>query len=604
MQDYIDNFDHIWFLDFEFSQIPGEVPDPVCLVAKELRSGRCMRYFKAELHNSKSPFATDARTIFVAYYSAAEWGCFLSLGWPLPERVLDLYVEFRNLTCNLPVPAGYDLLGALTYFGLDALAVAGAQSMRELARRGAPYTADENCRLLDFCQGNVDGMILLMQKMAEYIDLPRALLRGRYMTAVAHMERNGIPLDANLLDRLNNNWSDIRENLISGLDEYGLWEGFTFKYDRFALFLKHNGIAWPCTDSGQLKLDRDTFRSMSRLHPTLETVHQLRYALSELRLNDLSVGRDGRNRVKLSPFASKTGRNQPSTTKFIFGPAVWIRGLITPPCDQFVAYIDYCQQEFAIAGALSGDAAMQAAYQSGDPYLTFAKQAGAVPADATRESHQREREQFKICALAVQYGMGEQSLALMLNEPVHMARRLLELHRCTYSRYWQCINETVNTALLGIPLKTVFGWTLHAGEEPNPRSLANFPAQANGAEMLRLACCLAVERGIKVCAPIHDALLIEGPIEDMQEIIRQTKECMAEAGRIVLDGFEMRTDEAIVKHPGHYMDKRGIHMWDAVMALLSKVETQNHDMDVKRKGAPVTAHNGYLLHGVTPGPSY
>src|SRR5262245_46554619 len=34
-----------------------------------------------------------------------------------------------------------------------------------------------------------------------------------------------------------------------------------------------------------------------------------------------------------------------------------------------IAYVDWSQQEFGIAAALSGDAAMQAAYQSGDPYL-------------------------------------------------------------------------------------------------------------------------------------------------------------------------------------------------------------------------------------------
>ena len=44
-----------------------------------------------------------------------------------------------------------------------------------------------------------------------------------------------------------------------------------------------------------------------------------------------------------------------------------------------VAYVDREQQEFAIAASLSGDAAMQAAYLTGDPYLAFAKQAGAVP---------------------------------------------------------------------------------------------------------------------------------------------------------------------------------------------------------------------------------
>jgi DNA polymerase I-like protein with 3'-5' exonuclease and polymerase domains len=90
----------------------------------------------------------------------------------------------------------------------------------------------------------------------------------------------------------------------------------------------------------------------------------------------------------------------------------WLRSLIRPEPGRALAYVDWAQQEFGIAAALSGDTAMQDAYTSGDPYLMFAKQSRAVPADATRESHPRERELFKTCALAVQYGMGPDSLAL------------------------------------------------------------------------------------------------------------------------------------------------------------------------------------------------
>ncbi len=102
-----------------------------------------------------------------------------------------------------------------------------------------------------------------------------------------------------------------------------------------------------------------------------------------MRLNDLAVGRDGRNRLLLSPFGSRSGRNTPSNTKFIFGPSAWLRGLIRPPSGHGLAYVDWSSQEVGIAAALSGDPRLIAAYQSGDPYLAFAKQIGAVPADAT-----------------------------------------------------------------------------------------------------------------------------------------------------------------------------------------------------------------------------
>ncbi len=54
---------------------------------------------------------------------------------------------------------------------------------------------------------------------------------------------------------------------------------------------------------------------------------------------------------------------------------------------------------------------MMEAYRTGDPYLAFAKQAGAAPPDATKKTHGPLREKFKSCALGVLYGMGAASLA-------------------------------------------------------------------------------------------------------------------------------------------------------------------------------------------------
>ena len=52
--------------------------------------------------------------------------------------------------------------------------------------------------------------------------------------------------------------------------------------------------------------------------------------------------------------------------------------------------------------------------------------------------------------------------------------------------------------------------------------------QANGAEMLRLACCFATERGVRVCAPVHDAILIEAPGEGHNdpEVIDYYRKCL------------------------------------------------------------------------------
>ena len=411
--------------------------------------------------------------------------------------------------------------------------------------------------------------------MHSKLDLARALLRGRYMAAAAAMEHEGTPIDLPTLDLFQRHWTDIQDRLIAEIDAgYGVFEGRTFKQDRWAHWLAAKGIPWPRLDSGNLDLSDDTFRQQARTYPAVSPLRELRSSLSDLRLNDLAVGQDGRNRTILSAFRSSTGRIQPSNTKFIFGPSVWLRGVIKPPPGHAVAYVDWSQQEIGIAAALSNDRVLRAAYESGDCYLAFAKQAGAVPHDATKATHGTQRELFKQCLLAVPYGMEWQSFALRIAQPGIVARDLLLAHRETFRRFWQWSDAAVDQAMLVGVIYSVFGWPVHIGERPNPRSLRNFPMQANGAEMLRIACCLATERGVQVCAPVHDAVLIIAQLDNLEAEITAVRAAMAEASRIVLAGFELATDVKVVRWPERYMDPRGVEMWNRVCGLVSKAEPQ------------------------------
>jgi DNA polymerase I len=170
--------------------------------------------------------------------------------------------------------------------------------------------------------------------------------------------------------------------------------------------------------------------------------------------------------------------------------------------------------------------------------------------------------------------MQEHGLALNLGKPPILARDLLRAHRETYPKFWRWSDSVVDDAVLTGSLQTTFGWTLRLGQGANPRAVRNFHMQAGGAEMLRSACCLATERGIEVCAPVHDALLICAPIERLSEDVAATRAAMGEASRIVLDGFEVRTEAKIVRHPDRYSDKRGARMWAEVFDLIGGVERQ------------------------------
>jgi hypothetical protein len=530
------------------------------------------------------PYPTSPDVLIVAYYAAAEISCHLALGWPVPERVLDLFTEFRNRTNGIPTGNGASLLGALAYHGLDGMGALEKGEMRALILRGGPWSEVEQVQILDYCESDVASLARLLPAMLPKIDLPRALLRGRYMSAVARMERNGVPIDVSTLELLKCNWLRIQDQLIAEIDaEYGVFDGRTFKADRFATWLAKTEIPWPRLESSRLDLSDDAFREMARGYPTIAPLRELRCALSEMRLADLTVGHDGCNRTMLSAFRARTGRNQPSNTRFIFGPSVWLRGLIQPPPGCGIAYIDWQQQEFGIAAALSGDPLMLEAYCSGDPYLAFAKQAGAAPKDATKATHKAIRDQFKSTVLAVQYGMGADSLAQRIGQPPIRARELLRLHRETYRVFWRWSDRAVDHAMLTGSLHTVFGWRVQVPTTANERSLRNFPMQANGAEMLRLACCLATEQAIEVCAPVHDAVLICATLDRLDVDIARMQDVMREASRIVLDGFELGTDATVVRHPGRYMDERGTVMWERVMALVESVEPGH-----ERVGALIT----------------
>jgi hypothetical protein len=559
--------------EFEFGGHAGNRPAPVCMVAKELRTGQTWRLWRGEF-GAAPPFPVDTDSVFIAYYASAELGCFKALGWQMPAYVLDLFVEFRNLTNRADgakPPAGNGLVGALTYFGLDSIDATEKDEMRSLVLGGGPWSNSQRAAILDYCAGDTEALERLLPAILPRIDLPRALLRGRYMKAAAAVEHNGTPIDIKTLAQLRELWTTIQDELIAQIDaDYSVYDGRTFKADRWEQYLIAHNIPWPRLESGRLDLDDKTFREMAKAYAVVSPIRELRSALSELRLNDLAVGQDGRNRTLLSVFASRTGRNQPSSSKYIFGPSVWVRSLIKPPPGFGVAYIDWSQQEFGIAAALSGDTAMQEAYHSDDPYLAFAKQANAVPENAAKETHGPPRELFKQCVLAVQYGMEAQGLAARIGQPPVVARDLLRAHRETYRNFWRWSDAAIDHAVLTGSIHTVFGWWMHVVTTPNARSLRNFPMQANGAEMLRLACCLATERGIEVCATVHDAVLVCARGTELENNIAGMRAAMAEASRIVLDGFELRTDVARVLYPKRFRDSRGIAMWDRVIELIAK----------------------------------
>jgi DNA polymerase I len=567
-------FREVWVMDTEYIARDGERPIPVCVVARELHTGATHRHWIDELKEMRTPaYGLGDDCLLVAYSCVGDLQVHLGLRWDLPARVVDLHAEFRHWANGRSHIVRHGLLDALNAFGLGGMSATEKNDTRDLIIGGGPWSAAERDLIIRYCEEDVKATTALLVKMIDRIDLQRALIRGRYLRSLALVEWHGVPIDQELHQRIGINREAIMAGLIREVDSaFGVYDGDRFNKQRFSAYLARHAIPWPKNKSGNLILDRDTFKEQAEIYPQLAPLHALRRSLSALKKNSLAVGHDGRNRAYLAPFGSRTGRNQPSTSESIFGLPSWWRGLIQPLPGYGVAYLDWDQQEFGIAAALSGDPAMMDAYRSGDPYLAFAKQAGAVPHDATKASHPLERDRFKQCVLAVQYGMGAVSLGLRLKiSPAH-ADQLLRMHRQTYNKFWSWSDATHETALVRGWIETVFGWRQRLTTDINERSVRNFPMQANGAEMMRIAVAMAIEAGIELCMPVHDALLIHAPLEALGDQVEKLSSIMEEASQIVLGGFRLRSGQTIIRHPDRFIEGRGQVMWDLVQGILNDAE--------------------------------
>ena len=115
---------------------------------------------------------------------------------------------------------------------------------------------------------------------------------------------------------------------------------------------------------------------------------------------------------------------------------------------------------------------------------------------------------------------------------------------------------------------------IFGGEKKEGRTIKNFPCQATGAEILRVACILLVENYIKIIAPIHDAILIECD-EEADETILRAQKLMTNASSIVLGpGNSIKTEANVIKYPERYSDPRGVQTWNRVLRIIEEIKAE------------------------------
>jgi hypothetical protein len=443
------------------------------------------------------------------------------------------------------------------------------------------FTDADSEYLLDYCQQDVELTEKVFQRIYPVItdSVPRwngCLLRGRYTCAMARIELNGVPLDTESLQLALKHWEESKDEIVKRLDTGGVYEGTHFREYRFEQLLSNMDIPWPRLESGRLDLEDNTFRERAKIHGgTISNIREVRYALSKMRLNDFVIGKDGRNRTWLAPYGSVTGRNQPSNSKFIFGSARWSRSFIRPDPGTGLFYCDWGAQEIAIAAALSNDDALWHDYLSDDVYTAFGIRAGIIPTAGTKSTHPSERAMCKTVVLAQNYGQTAYGVAKRLSIKLDAGRQLVQLHRESYPTFHKWVRQQAQAGSLGLPLRTPFFWErrMKSFSQVNLRSLQNFHMQGTGADMMRLAACMLTEAGIRVCCPVHDAFLIEAPLDELDRTIAATEQIMGDASEILLGaGYRTKTDVKVITYPDVYRDEGAGDLYDYVMSVVADAE--------------------------------
>jgi DNA polymerase I len=587
-------FEELWAVDTEYSPgsglanggRSGDAITPLCLVALEMRTGRLIRRWQDEF-GPFPPYRLDADALIMGYMISAEFGSHIALGWGRPACALDPYIEFRHHVNNGAAKAEdrekgfYSLDGALRYFRENGIDTAHKTEMRDRILQGPPFSADERAAILAYCEEDVRALAQLVKHIIPTIrSLPHAMMRANFQWAIAQQERRGVPLDAPRLDRIRSLWSAIRSELVIEMDApYGIYEFVDgephWRKHRFADYVRNNHMTWPTYDDGTLDEREQTFREMAGRYPQIENLRELRYSISKLRLNDLHVGSDGRNRALLGAYGTKTGRNAPSNSKFVFGPAKWIRFLITPPPGRALIHRDYCQQEVRIAAMLSSDTALRQACESGDVYLGIAQQLGFVRESMNAAELKAVRTLFKTVVLGIQYGLGTRSLAMRTGVSLFEAGEILARLRARFRVFEAYAQSAVDHAGLRLEVGTPFGWYMQCPSGINPRTVRNFPIQSIAAEVLHIACILAERRGIEIVAPVHDAIMVEAPLGEIEDASIALDRVMRDAAAIVLRGYELPTDVQLVRPGERFYEERGKDMWETITRLTAKLEKED-----------------------------
>ena len=346
---------------------------------------------------------------------------------------------------------------------------------------------------------------------------------------------------------------------------------FQWKKTPSGAFAKDSDYLKELDDGGlihDIRKHKDSIKALKSISPEDDGTYKI----------DRFIGCDFKQRPNFNPYGTKTGRNAPSATSFLFLMPKWMRLLVNPRKGRYICDLDAHSEEVAIAAALYNDENKREVYRSADVYMKYAQLAGAYPKDKPiltedeRESEKWFKEEgwtqvrkiYKGGFLGMQFGMGGASLERRVRLSLPEEKRdeifegwgdsFVDSYRSLFSNETECVTkvrQAYSNQKKGVMLQD--GWRL-GPDDPNILSVSNFPVQGTGSVILRRCCELCDAEGIQIYATLHDAISFTGKLENMEREIDTARECFRRAAEDILgENLMVIGNPEIIKHDENWI---------------------------------------------------
>lgn len=474
---------------------------------------------------------------FVAHFIQAEmhtlWAMELD---PVLPQVWDTWVAAKAIDLGSWHENGYGLIALCNRYGINHPFAATKDHLQNsfiTYKTGSAFSDQQ------YAYAMADAEATLQLYLAQQNDVLQAGLSTHlqsvefpYAIANSQMVWDGVPVSFKRVNELRVGLDQAIDYHRQALSEKGLDNPSSPK--QVAAFLQSRGLENRIIHNGKVTTDDKRLEQIEALDPAITHIRRVRRYTS-LRGDPLFtgelIGADNRLHPNHRHLAAATGRSSCAAPN-ITGITKTFRPIVVAPDGRALLELDYAQIEVCIAAAVHDDPDLLKAANSQDVYATMAQQFYALnltdeeqklsPKDF-KSMHPDLRDKMKVFVLGIIFGMSEQGIADAFGVSLSEAKRQQESFFDSFPGIAKAMEKSHRDGRVrgNAPMVGGLRRAIPNGYQARNQHI-NTPVQGSAGVVFRKAVVDLYYhfRGTstQLVLPIHDAVLIECDVEDIQQV--------------------------------------------------------------------------------------